>query len=207
MKINKAKFTISCASVSQYAKASEGATCREICVVGRSNVGKSSFINTVTNVGGLARTSSTPGRTRLINIFDINDGEFTLVDLPGYGFAKASKSEKNAWDKLIGGYFESSSKLSHVFVLVDLRIPPQALDKQMLGYLYHFGIPFTVVATKADKLSKAQQARARQTIATDLMIGKDNIIVFSSQSKQGKDDVLSRIGQVLTTEVYEEEEE
>lgn len=206
MKINKAKFTISCASVAQYVKASESATCREICVVGRSNVGKSSFINTVTNVGGLARTSSTPGRTRLFNIFDINDGEFTLVDLPGYGFAKASKSEKNAWDKLIGGYFETSDKLSHVFVLVDLRIPPQALDKQMLGYLYHFGIPFTVVATKADKLSKAQQARARQTIATDLMIGKDNIIVFSSQSKQGKDEVLSRIGQILTTQEYEEEE-
>ena len=206
MKINKAKFIISCASVSQYDKASEGLTCREICVVGRSNVGKSSFINTVTNVGGLARTSSTPGRTRLINMFDINEGEFTLVDLPGFGFAKASKSEKNAWDKLIGGYFENSAKLAHVFVLVDLRIPPQALDKQMLGYLYHFGIPFTVVATKADKLSKAQQARARQTIATDLMIGKDNIIVFSSQSKQGKDDVLSRIGQILTTPVYEDEE-
>ena len=139
----------------------------------------------------------------LINLFDINNGEFTLVDLPGYGFAKASKGERDAWDRLIGGYFESSENLKHVFVLVDIRIPPTALDKQMLGYLYHFGIPFSVIATKTDKLSKAQAARARQVVATELKIGKDNIILFSSQTKQGKDDVLNRLSQVLYPEVEE----
>ena len=175
MLIKSAKFIKSYASSSTYAKELDENSLPEICVVGRSNVGKSSFINTVLGIGSLARTSSTPGRTRLINLFDINNGEFTLVDLPGYGFAKASKGERDAWDRLIGGYFESSENLKHVFVLVDIRIPPTALDKQMLGYLYHFGIPFSVIATKTDKLSKAQAARARQVVATELKIGKDNI--------------------------------
>ena len=204
MQIKSAKFIISCASVGQYKKTAESQVLPEICVVGRSNVGKSSFINAITGVGSLARTSSTPGRTRLINMFDINNGQFTLVDLPGYGYAKASKSEKNTWDSLIGGYFENSEKLAHVFVLVDLRIPPTTLDKQMLGYLYHFGLPFSVVATKSDKLSRAQIARARQVVATELMIGKDNIIPFSSLNKSGKDEVLSRISQILTVQQEQE---
>ena len=88
-----------------------------------------------------------------------------------------------------------------MFVLVDIRIPPTVLDKQMLGYLYHFGIPFSVIATKTDKLSKAQAARARQVVATELKIGKDNIIPFSSQTKQGKDEVLARLTQILYPEV------
>lgn len=201
MQIKSAKFIKSYASSTTYSKELTEESLPEICVVGRSNVGKSSFINTVSGVSSLARTSSTPGRTRLINLFDINNGEFTLVDLPGYGFAKASKGERDAWDRLIGGYFESSSNLKHVFVLVDIRIPPTALDKQMLGYLYHFGIPFSVIATKTDKLSKAQAARARQVVATELKIGKDNIILFSSQSKQGKEDVLNRLSQVLYPEI------
>lgn len=201
MLIKSAKFIKSHASSATYAKDLAENSLPEICVVGRSNVGKSSFINTVSGVGSLARTSSTPGRTRLINLFDINNGEFTLVDLPGYGFAKASKGERDAWDRLIGGYFESSENLKHVFVLVDIRIPPTALDKQMLGYLYHFGIPFSVIATKTDKLSKAQASRARQVVATELKIGKDNIILFSSQTKQGKDEVLNRLSQILYPEV------
>lgn len=198
MLIKSAKFIKSYASSSSYVKELNAEnSLSEICVVGRSNVGKSSFINAVTNVSSLARTSSTPGRTRLINVFDINNGEFALVDLPGYGFAKASKGERDAWDRLIGGYFENSVNLKHVFVLVDIRIPPTTLDKQMLGYLYHFGIPFSVIATKTDKLSKAQTFRARQIVATELKIGKDNIILFSSKTKQGKDEVLSRFTQVL----------
>jgi GTP-binding protein len=201
MLVKCAKFVKSYASEATYTKELDTENgLPEICVVGRSNVGKSSFINTVTGNSSLARTSSTPGRTRLINIFDINNGEFTLVDLPGYGFAKASKGERDAWDRLIGGYFENSANLKHVFVLVDIRIPPTALDKQMLGYLYHFGIPFSVIATKTDKLSKAQASRARQVVATELKIGKDNIILFSSQTRQGKEEVLDRFSQVLYPE-------
>lgn len=201
MLVKCAKFVKSYATSTTYTKELDTENgLPEICVVGRSNVGKSSFINTVTGNSSLARTSSTPGRTRLINIFDINNGEFTLVDLPGYGFAKASKGERDAWDRLIGGYFENSANLKHVFVLVDIRIPPTALDKQMLGYLYHFGIPFSVIATKTDKLSKAQASRARQVVATELKIGKDNIILFSSQTRQGKEEVLDRFSQVLYPE-------
>ncbi len=198
MKINSAIYQTSYGSASQYLQAQPTHTLPQICVVGRSNVGKSSFINRITNVGKLARTSSTPGRTRLINLFEINKGEFTLVDLPGYGYAKAGKREKEAWDELIGCYFENSDTLAHVFVLVDLRIPPTALDKQMTAYLYHYGLSFTVVATKADKLSKAQQARARQVVAAELGIGKDNIIVFSSESGQGKEAVYDKIESVLS---------
>ncbi|MBE5732915.1 MAG: YihA family ribosome biogenesis GTP-binding protein [Clostridiales bacterium] len=201
MLIKSAKFIKSYASSSTYTKELDQENgLPEICVVGRSNVGKSSFINTVSGNSSLARTSSTPGRTRLINLFDINNGEFTLVDLPGYGFAKASKGERDAWDRLIGGYFENSVNLKHVFVLVDIRIPPTTLDKQMLGYLYHFGIPFSVIATKTDKLSKAQASRARQVVATELKIGKDNIILFSSQTRQGKEEVLDRFSQILYPE-------
>lgn len=201
MIIKSAKFIVSCASVNQYKRESAPFTSPEICVVGRSNVGKSSFINTVTGVSSLARTSSTPGRTRLVNMFDINNGEFTLVDLPGYGYAKASKAEKQAWDGFIGGYFETSEKLCHVFVLVDIRIPPTALDKQMIAYLYHYGYPFSIVATKSDKLSKAQAFRQRQVIANELKVGKDNILLFSSHNKSGKDDILKRFSQVLETSI------
>jgi GTP-binding protein len=160
-------------------------------------VGKSSFINAFTGNGKLARTSSTPGRTRLINLFDVNSSLFTLVDLPGYGFAKASKAEKESWDALIGGYFENSRNLKRVIVLVDLRIPPTALDKQMLAYLYHYALPFSVVATKADKLSRAQADRARQTVAGELGLGKSNVIVFSSITKQGLSEVNALVDDAL----------
>ena len=200
MQVKTAKFIISCSSVKQYLDYVSSVSSPEICVVGRSNVGKSSFINAFTGNGKLARTSSTPGRTRLINLFDVNSSLFTLVDLPGYGFAKASKAEKESWDSLIGGYFENSPLLKHVIVLVDLRIPPTSLDKQMLAYLYHYALPFTVVATKADKLSRAQADRARQTVASELGIGKANVIVFSSVTKQGLDDVNALIGRVIEQE-------
>ncbi len=193
MQVKSAKFIVSCSSAKQYVSEANKSAAPEICVVGRSNVGKSSFINALTGNGKLARTSSTPGRTRLINLFDVNSSLFTLVDLPGYGFAKASKAEKDGWDALIGGYFESSRNLKHVIVLVDIRISPTALDKQMLAYLYHYALPFTVVATKADKLSRAQADRARQTVASELGLGKSNVIVFSSVTKQG----LSEVGALI----------
>ena len=162
MEITKAEFKTSVGSNNF----PEGLT--EIAVVGRSNVGKSSLINFLTNHGKLARTSKEPGRTRLINYFSINDGQFYLVDLPGYGYARVSDAEKEKWATLIESYLLESTGLKHVFVLVDIRHDPTALDKQMINYLYHYNVPFSIIATKADKLSRAETARQRKAIADAL---------------------------------------
>ena len=193
MIIKNAKFVISVADsdkLPSYDKA-------EIAVAGKSNVGKSSFINFITSNGKLARTSSEPGRTRLLNYFDINGGEFLLVDLPGYGFARVSKEEKAKWGKMIEGYLQKSLTLKHVFVLLDIRHTPSADDKMLLGYLYHFNIPFTVVATKADKLSRMQQQKSKKMIANELCMGEGNVIVVSSLKKTGKEEIFARIDQIL----------
>lgn len=193
MIIKNAKFVISVADsdkLPSYDKA-------EIAVAGKSNVGKSSFINFITSNGKLARTSSEPGRTRLLNYFDINGGEFLLVDLPGYGFARVSKEEKAKWGKMIEGYLQKSPTLKHVFVLLDIRHTPSADDKMLLGYLYHFNIPFTVVATKADKLSRMQQQKSKKMIANELCMGEGNVIVVSSLKKMGKEEIFARIDQIL----------
>ena len=193
MIIKNAKFVISVADsdkLPSYDKA-------EIAVAGKSNVGKSSFINFITSNGKLARTSSEPGRTRLLNYFDINGGEFLLVDLPGYGFARVSKEEKAKWGKMIEGYLQKSPTLKHVFVLLDIRHTPSADDKMLLDYLYHFNIPFTVVATKADKLSRMQQQKSKNMIANELCMGEGNVIVVSSLKKTGKEEIFARIDQIL----------
>ena len=195
--IKNARFVTSLADLGKYLEESAKYTCPEICVAGRSNVGKSSFINMLTGRRKLAKTSSTPGRTRLLNLFDIDDGRFVLVDLPGYGYAKASKSEIEKWSKLTDGYFAVTQTLAHTLALVDVRHEPTALDKNMIAYLYNAGRPFTVVATKADKLSKAAQFRARQTIASTLKIGADNVILTSADTGQGRDEVLARIEQII----------
>ena len=193
MIIKNAKFVISVADsdkLPSYDKA-------EIAVAGKANVGKSSCINVITSNGKLARTSSEPGRTRLLNYFDINGGEFLLVDLPGYGFARVSKEEKAKWGKMIEGYLQKSPTLKHVFVLLDIRHTPSADDKMLLGYLYHFNIPFTVVATKADKLSRMQQQKSKKMIANELCMGEGNVIVVSSLKKTGKEEIFARIDQIL----------
>jgi len=191
MEIKKAEFEISVGTMDF----PEGY--KEIAVVGRSNVGKSSFINFLTNNGKLARTSKDPGRTRLINYFSVNNGEFYLVDLPGYGFAKVSDAEKEKWSKLIEGYLVNSKGLKHIFVLVDIRHDPSMQDKQMLDFLYHYNIPFTILATKTDKLSKAECSRQRKAIADKLMLTASNIIPVSSLARNGKEDVLKRLDQIL----------
>ncbi len=195
--IKSAEFKISIADLNTYRSVSSGYDCPEICVLGRSNVGKSSFINMLANRNKLAKTSSTPGRTRLINLFDFNNGEFIVVDLPGYGYAKIGKSEKDKWDRLLGGYIENSEKLAHAFVLVDSRIAPTLLDKQTINYLYYYQIPFTVFATKCDKLSKAEMGRNMQTIATSLSIGVGNIIPVSATKKFGREKIEEKITQIL----------
>lgn len=197
--IKSAQFIKSLADLKVYKAESANYNCPEICIAGRSNVGKSSFINMLTGRKKLAKTSSTPGRTRLLNLFDINNGEYVLVDLPGYGYAKASRTEIENWNKLTDGYFTETETLMHTLALVDVRHEPTALDKQMIAYLYNAGRPFTIIATKADKLSRAQQARARRTIATALKVGADNIILTSASTGQGRDEVIARIEQIIAT--------
>ena len=192
MKIKTAEFITSVANsdrLNDYGKA-------EIAFVGRSNVGKSSLVNALTGRKKLAKTSSTPGRTRLINVFEIN-GEFILIDLPGYGYAKASKSEQGEWQKLIGGYLEKSKNLKCVFVLVDIRHKPSVLDKTMLEYLYHYNIPFKVVATKNDKISRSQIKRYSDIIANELGLGHADILNCSSEKRVGIEKLLEEIDSIL----------
>ena len=179
-------------SVSDVSKLNEYDDLPQFTFVGRSNVGKSSLINYLTNRKALAKTGSTPGRTRLINYFKINS-QFYLVDLPGYGFAQASKAEQAQWQSLIGGYLQNTQSLKLVFVLVDVRHQPSKLDVQMLDYLYQFQIPFCVVATKADKVGKSELHKNLQTIANTFGLGVQDIIYVSSAKKQGAQRILERI--------------
>ncbi len=168
----------------------------EFAFVGRSNVGKSSLINSITNRKKLAKASSTPGRTRLINIFKINS-QFYLVDLPGYGFAQASKQEQASWQKLIGTYLENSKNLKRVFVLVDIRHEPSEKDKLMLSYLYTYNIPFNIIATKADKISRGQINKQVSLIANTLGVGLGDIIVTSAQDKKGNEKIFEIIENLI----------
>lgn len=191
--IKQAKFTVSVAdsaNIPDYGVP-------EIAIAGKSNVGKSSFINFMVNQNKLAKTSQEPGRTRLINYFEINNGEFYFVDLPGYGFAKVNHGEKQKWGAMIEGYFQNSQNLINVFVLVDIRHEPTEDDLMLLKYLYAYSIPFSIIATKADKLSRMQQNKCRAVIASKLGIGTGDVIITSSSAKTGKEDVLKRIDTLL----------
>lgn len=196
MNFKTARFVTSFAASDKYAEYAASCKIPEICVVGRSNVGKSTFINMLTLQAKLAKTSSTPGRTRLINIFDVNEGQFRLVDLPGYGYALAAKSSREEWDGMIEGYLLGSENLRHILLLVDSRHEPSKLDVAMTQYMYYHRLPFTVIATKCDKLSKAEVGRSAQTIATALKIGRDNIICVDAKGF-GREKVASRIETIL----------
>lgn len=198
MRITEAKFVASFADVKSYLAKTGGAGVPEFCFVGRSNVGKSTLINMLTSRRDLARTSSTPGRTRLINLFELNGGQFRFTDLPGYGFALASKTEKAAWDGLMDGYLRGSKSLIHAFVLLDIRREPSDLDIRMTKYFYVYGIPFTAVATKCDKISRAQADRSVRLISSALSLGKDDIIL-TDRSGTGRDKLLERIDCVLSS--------
>ncbi len=169
----------------------------EIAVVGRSNVGKSSLINFLCGNNKLAKVGKEPGKTRLINYFGIDSNRFVLVDLPGYGFAKVSDAEKIKWGRLIETYLQRSVGLKHVFVLLDVRRDPSEEDKQMLNYLYYYRIPFTLIATKCDKISRSEQSKRRQAIASELGVGVDNVYLCSAQSRQGADEICKRIEDVI----------
>lgn len=164
----------------------------EISFVGRSNVGKSSLINNLVGIKRLAKTSSTPGLTKMVNYFDIN-GTMRFVDLPGYGYAKVGKGQKDVWSSLMGEYLASSQSLKLVFVLVDIRHEPSQLDRVMIDYLIQQRIPFAVIATKADKLSKMAMNKSLDVIAKSLNIRKEMIFVHSSETGYGKEKILEFI--------------
>lgn len=192
MKITKAEFITSAAGKSQFLTADKPI----IAVCGRSNVGKSSFINMLANKKKLARVSQQPGRTRLVNYFDF--GSFILADLPGYGYARVSKQEKAKWAKMLDDFFADKQNIAHVFTLCDIRHDPTADDKTMVQYLYYNLIPFTVVATKADKLSRAQADRSVTNIAATYKCGRGDIIATSSLTRKGLDEVLAVIERVIS---------
>ncbi len=164
----------------------------QIAIVGRSNVGKSSLINMLTDNSKMAKTSSTPGRTRLVNYFNINN-QFYLVDLPGYGFHKAGKNIASAWDSVMNDYFVENQNLKLVFVLLDSRIQPTELDKQMLDYLATNELPAVLILTKTDKISRSELNMQISKISNELRFNKTHIIATSAEKKQGKERVAEII--------------
>ena len=166
----------------------------EIAFCGRSNIGKSSLLNALTNSRGLARTSSTPGRTQTINFFLI-DERIYFVDLPGYGYAKVSKSIKDTWGKMVEDYFVGRAELKLALMLVDCRIPPTESDSTMKEWLDHHRIPNAVVLMKTDKLSKNQLNQALRTSAG--LLKTKETIAFSAVTGLGKDAVLARIREAI----------
>ena len=204
--IKNATFITSAARAEQFIKPNKPM----IAVCGKSNVGKSSFINMLANRKKLAKTSSEPGRTRLVNYFDF--GEFILADLPGYGFARVSKGEKEKWAKTLDQFFKNKADIAHVFMLADSRHDPTADDVQMMEFLHYHTLPFTVVLTKADKLSRMKLKEHIRAIAADLYLGVENLLATSAETGYGKNDVLAKIRSVIDlalapSEVEEDEEE
>ncbi|MGI6663951.1 MAG: ribosome biogenesis GTP-binding protein YihA/YsxC [Christensenellaceae bacterium] len=177
-------------------------TLPEIAVVGKSNVGKSSLINFLTNNSKLAKVAKTPGKTRLVNYFLLNDA-FYLVDLPGYGYAKVSKSEQVSWDEMMGVYFESAPMLQMIFILIDIRRTPAADDRAMIDLADYYGIPYVILATKADKVAKSKRKQAcdklRLAIAHPTCM---DVIPVSAYDKVGKEQILT----IMERYVKEEDE-
>jgi GTP-binding protein len=178
----------------------------EIAFAGRSNVGKSSLINVLVNRRGLVRTSSTPGRTQLINFFTIN-GEFSLVDLPGYGFAKVPLAVKKAWGPMVRTYLETRANLRGVVLLFDLRRVPRAEDLQLLDWLEELDVPTIPVVTKADKVKRGQRAAQLKAIAEATGLPLDAFTLFSALSREGRDEIWARVETALADFESEVEEE
>lgn len=168
----------------------------EYAFIGRSNVGKSSLINMLTRRKGLAKTSQTPGKTLLINHFNINDGEWYLVDLPGYGYAQRGKEQRDKLEKLIEGYILNRGQLANLFVLIDIRHDPQKIDMEFLDWLGEHDVPFSIIFTKADKLSNAAAERNVQAYMNELRLHWSELppyFITSSEKPRGRDEVLDYI--------------
>ena len=173
---------------------------KEIAFAGRSNVGKSSLLNLITGRKKLARVSGSPGKTRTINFYIIND-EFRIVDLPGYGYAKVSKSMSETWGDMMETYFQKREGLKKVVQLVDIRHKPSAQDVQMYNYLKHYGLDGIVVCTKADKVSRNEAQKNIALIRKTLELSKeDKVIPVSSLKKTGCEDLLAEIERILEAE-------
>ncbi|TCS96541.1 ribosome biogenesis GTP-binding protein YihA/YsxC [Hazenella coriacea] len=193
MIIKKAEFVISAVKPTQYPEEA----LPEFALAGRSNVGKSSLINTLIRRKNLARTSSKPGKTQTINFYRIND-VLCFADVPGYGFAKVPKSVRNAWGKMMETYLKNREHLKAVIQIVDLRHPPTVDDQNMYQFLKHYGIPVIVVATKADKISKGKWQQHLKVTRNELNLHTgDPLILFSSETSYGKDELWKEIEQRL----------
>lgn len=189
MKIRSSEIVVSAIRKEQYP--AEGLP--EIALVGRSNVGKSSATNALLNRRNFARTSQTPGKTRTINFYKINN-EFYFVDLPGYGYAKVSKSEKDKWGVIMERYLQDRQELCAIFLLVDIRHEPTNDDVMMYEWIKHFGYECVVIATKADKISRGQYQKHISIIRKKLQLEKDEkVIPLSSSKKTGVEDVWNEI--------------
>ena len=175
----------------------------EIALVGRSNVGKSSLINCLTGNGKLARISAAPGKTRLVNYFLLNDS-FYLVDLPGYGFAQRSKGERESWGRLMESYL-TSGRVDHLFLLLDIRHEPTEEDRQMFQFLLYYGIPFTIVATKSEKVSKSKRQQAANQNAK--LVGAPPWgLPFSAETGEGRQALLDRLGVIVSEKLASPQE-
>ena len=192
--LKKAQFAI---SMAQYAPSGALKSIPQIALAGKSNVGKSSLINRLANHSKLAKTSSEPGKTRLINFYLMEDA-FYLVDLPGYGYAKASQEERKRWAGMIEGYFANAKELCCVLQLVDIRHKPTEQDVMMFNYLRHYQLPFCVVATKCDKVSRAERSRAIPVICRTLAVQPWEIFAHSAQTGLGTEALEDFIRKALT---------
>ncbi len=193
MKIKSVELIISAVRRSQYPTDDRP----EFLLVGRSNVGKSSFINTLINRKNYARTSSNPGKTQTINFYLVNE-EFYLVDAPGYGYARMSKKKKQKFGLMMEDYLTNRAQLKQVFMLIDFRHKPTDDDLMMYKFLKHYQIPVTIVATKVDKIGVNQYQKQRNLILNelDLVVG-DDFITFSAVSKHGKEEIHDKISRII----------
>lgn len=193
MNYNNAKFFTSYGKLEQIPPSER----TEIAFSGRSNVGKSSLINKIFNRKSLARVSAVPGKTATINFYELEN--IYCVDLPGYGYAKVAKSEKQSWNRLIGGYLSAQRDLELVFQLIDFRHPPTADDIAMVNYLIDGEFPFVIVLTKADKLSKNQRAERRRALLTELPCGEElTVVEFSAETGEGVGEIRSIIEDIAS---------
>ncbi|PQD96343.1 YihA family ribosome biogenesis GTP-binding protein [Pradoshia eiseniae] len=189
MKVTQAEIVMSAVKPEQYP--TDGFP--EFALAGRSNVGKSSFINKMINRKGLARTSSKPGKTQTLNFYKLNETIF-FVDVPGYGYAKVSKTEREAWGKMIETYITTREPLRAMLLIIDLRHKPSADDVMMYDFLKHYEIPTIVIATKADKIPKGKWQKHLKVVRDTLDLAKgDEIILFSSETGLGKDQAWNAI--------------
>ena len=193
MKINKVDLVISAVRRSQYPTDNKP----EFLLVGRSNVGKSSFINTLINRKNYARTSSSPGKTQTINFYLVND-QFYLVDAPGYGFAKLGKAKKKKFGLMMEDYLTNRENLKQVFMLVDFRHKPSSDDIMMYNFKKYYKIPVTIVATKSDKIGITKHQAQRNLLMNDLdLVVGDDFVVFSNITKAGKSEVYEKIERIV----------